>query len=165
MAEGGRRVYCGQCGNPLHEGSTFCGSRGAAVLPLPPQAEQVIPESTATSQGTVTSGRGRTLARATRMGVLSCRWGPGHWLPLSSTTGWASWAVQTLDGSRSRKNPRCLGLLRQERAPGRLDNDGRRAATATPRRSGERDGQPKDLARRSPVARSSVKTTSSIGGR
>ena len=59
MSERERLPYCGQCGNRLQPGDRFCGECGSAVLPPPPQAEQIISREEAAAQGAVHAPRRR----------------------------------------------------------------------------------------------------------
>jgi len=68
MVEQERPAYCGQCGNRVQSGSRFCASCGAAILPPPPRAEQVIPQPVAASHAFTHRSRIRTFLLA---GVLS----------------------------------------------------------------------------------------------
>lgn len=55
-------TICPQCGNAVQSGDRFCGSCGAAVLPTPPQVEQVIRQPIAASHAPPHSRRPLLLA-------------------------------------------------------------------------------------------------------
>lgn len=70
MAGDNRPAYCGQCGNAVEPGDAFCGTCGTPILGPSPQAEQVIPQPVAASQGPAASGGRRPLFLAGVLGVL-----------------------------------------------------------------------------------------------